>query len=76
MKNFIVQALSVKRKGKTVPPSKRLLYAVYISIATLAALTTLEAVHVAVLKAWNNEVFAVISGLVGNLTGIFLSHKL
>jgi len=66
----------VKKKGKLVPPSQRLLYAVYVSITMLAALTLLEAVHVAVLKAWNNEVFAVMCGLIGNITGIFLTQKL
>jgi hypothetical protein len=38
-------------------------------------LTVLEAVHVIVLGKWNAEVFTVIAGLIGNITGIFLTQR-
>jgi len=32
-------------------------------------------VHLVILGSWNTEIFTVISGLVGNITGIFLTQK-
>jgi hypothetical protein len=58
-----------------VAPSERLLYAVYFSLGMVGCLTALEAVHLIVLGRWNSEVFTVIAGLVGNVTGIFLTQK-
>ena len=83
MKNPIRQALTktIRTTHKReqievkVAPSERLLYAVYFSLGMVACLTVLEAVHLIVLGKWNPEIFAVISGLVGNITGIFLTQK-
>jgi len=47
----------------------------YFSLGMVAFLTVLEVVHLIVLGTWNNEVFTVIAGLVGNITGIFLTQK-
>jgi hypothetical protein len=58
-----------------VPPSQKLLYAVYFSLSMVGCLTALETVHLIVLGRWNPEIFTVISGLVGNITGIFLTQK-
>jgi hypothetical protein len=69
--------LSHKRKPieVKVTPSEKLLYAVYFSIGMTACLTVLETVHLIVLGKWNSEIFTVIAGLVGNITGIFLTQK-
>ena len=80
MKNPIRKALTKTisvRKGRQVeaPPSTKLLYAVYFSLGMVACLTALEVVHLVVLRSWNSEVFTVIAGLVGNITGIFLTQK-
>jgi len=84
MKDWVRKALTrtVARKGPRgkeqiieVPPSQRLLYAVYFSLGMVACLTILEAVHLIVLGKWNAEVFTVIAGLIGNITGIFLTQK-
>jgi len=83
MKNPIRQALTktIRTTHKReqievkVAPSERLLYAVYFSLGMVACLTALEAVHLIVLGKWNPEIFTVISGLVGNVTGIFLTQK-
>jgi len=58
-----------------VAPSQKLLYAVYFSLGMVGCLTVLEAVHLIVLGKWNPEIFTVIAGLVGNITGIFLTQK-
>lgn len=83
MRSWIRRALtrkvSVKRgRGEQIieiPPDERLLYAVYFSLGMVACLSGLEAVHLIVLGTWNSEVFTVIAGLVGNITGIFLTQK-
>ena len=80
MRNPIREALTktiqLKRGRRVeVPPSQRLLYAVYFSLGMVGCLTALEAVHLIVLGRWNSEVFTVIAGLVGNVTGIFLTQK-
>lgn len=64
-----------RRQVIVVPPSERLLYAVYFSLGMTMCLTVLEAVHLVVLGKWNAEIFAVIAGLIGNITGIFLTQK-
>ena len=83
MKNPIREALTKtiqathKRKHieVKVTPSERLLYAVYFSLGMVACLTALETVHLVILGKWNPEIFTVIAGLVGNITGIFLTQK-
>jgi hypothetical protein len=80
MRNPIREALTktiqVKRGRRVeVPPSQKLLYAIYFSLGMVGCLTALEAVHLIVLVKWNPEIFTVIAGLVGNITGIFLSQK-
>ena len=80
MKNPLRKALTKTiqiKQGRQVeiPPSQRLLYAVYFSLGMVACLTVLEAVHLIVLGEWNPEIFTVIAGLVGNITGIFLTQK-
>ena len=80
MRNPIRQALTrtiqIKRGRQVeVPPSQKLLYAVYFSLGMVACLTVLEAVHLIVLGKWNPEIFNAISLLVGNITGIFLTQK-
>lgn len=80
MRNLLRKALTKTiplRKGLQlkVPPSERLLYAVYFSLGMVGCLTVLEVVHLMVLGKWNPEIFAVIAGLIGNITGIFLTQR-
>jgi len=80
MRNPIRKALTKTipvRKGRQieVPPSQKLLYVVYFSLGMVACLTALEIVHLVILGMWNAEIFTVIAGLVGNITGIFLTQK-
>ena len=76
LRKALTKTIQIKRGRQVeVPPSERLLYAVYFSLGMVACLTVLEAVHLIVLGEWNSEIFTVISGLVGNITGIFLTQK-
>jgi len=76
IRKALTKTIQVKRGRRVeVPPSQKLLYAIYFSLGMVGCLTALEAVHLIVLGKWNPEIFTVIAGLVGNITGIFLSQK-
>jgi len=85
LRNWIKQVFTrteLDRKGKgkklekvEIPPSTRLLYTVYISMAMLASLIALQIVHLVVLKSWNSDVWTAIAGLIGTLTGLLLGAK-
>ncbi|MBC7129907.1 hypothetical protein H5T51_01635, partial [Candidatus Bathyarchaeota archaeon] len=73
---------TIRRKGSRgkreiiiIKPSERLLYAVYFSLGMVACLTVLEAIHLIVLGRWNSEIFAAITGLLGAISGMFISQK-
>ena len=72
----------VKRKGLRgnqymiiAEPNEKLVYMVKFAIAMTLCLTALELVHIAVLRTWNSEIFAGITGLSGTVLGIFVGQK-
>jgi len=81
--DWIKKALTRKTTDKTtvqtiadeVPPSERLVLGVKFAIALTVSLTALEIAHLALLRTWNSEVFAAITGLAGTITGILISQK-
>ena len=85
LKQLIVKALTRKRTAQTlrtralriedIPPSDRLVLAVELIIATTLCLTALEFGHLLVLRQWNSEIFAGITGLAGTLTGVLLGRS-
>jgi hypothetical protein len=80
MADWIKRALTRKTTDKTaaeeeVPPSERLVLGVKFAIALTFSLTALEIAHLALLRTWNSEVFAAITGLAGTITGILITHK-
>ena len=58
-----------------VPPSEKLVLFIEFSLGSVLVLTALEVVHLVVLKTWNSEVFAALSGLIGTITGLFIGSK-
>jgi len=79
LKNWIRESLTrvTMKRGKRVevPPSKRLLYSMYVATGSLVSLVALEIAHIAFLGAWNSEIFAAITALIGTISGVFLSQK-
>jgi hypothetical protein len=80
MADWIKRALTRRTIDKTaiaeeVPPSERLVLGVKFAIAFTFSLTALEIAHLALLRTWNSEVFAAITGLAGTITGILISQK-
>ena len=58
-----------------VPPSEKLVLFIEFSLGSVIVLTALEIVHLIVLKTWNSEIFAALSGLIGTITGLFIGTK-
>lgn len=56
--------------------SDRLVLIFGFSIATIICLTILELFHLLVLGSWNPEIFAAITGLMGNILGIILGRRM
>lgn len=79
MKALIRKALTgtvrVKKGEMELPPSDRLVYGVSFAIYALLGLVGLQIAHLIVLRSWNNEVFTVISGLIGTITGILIGQR-
>jgi len=80
MADWITRALTRRSTDKTatqqeVPPSERLVLGVKFAITLTFSLTALEIAHLALLRTWNSEVFAAITGLAGTITGILIAQK-
>jgi len=79
MADWIKRALTRKTTDKTaqeqIAPSERLVLGVKFAIALTFSLTALEIAHLALLRTWNSEIFATITGLAGTITGILISQK-
>ena len=82
MTDWIKRALTRRTTDKTVTqaevdvePSDRLVLGVKFAIAFTFSLTALEIANLALLRTWNSEVFAAITGLAGTITGILISQK-
>jgi hypothetical protein len=77
--DVIKRALTRRRKQRgrvvTEEPAKSLVYLVKFSIGMTACLTAIEIAHLALLRTWNSEVFAAITGLSGTVLGIFVGQK-
>ncbi len=58
-----------------IPPSKRLVLAVALTMVAMGLMTALEIVHVVFLGVWNSEIFTAISGLAGLVVGTLIGAK-
>jgi hypothetical protein len=83
MTDWIKKALTktVQRKGSrgkteiiVVQPNEKLVYIVKFAIGMTICLSALEIAHMAFLGTWNSEVFAVITGLIGTISGVLIGH--
>jgi len=68
-------AAMVASAADEIPPSERLVLGVKFAIAFTFSLTAIEIANLALLDAWNSEVFATITGLAGTIMGILVSQK-
>ena len=72
---WIQQGARKKLQRVEVPPSEKLVLGVCFAIAALIGLVILEVAHMAYLGSWSSEIFAAIAGLIGTISGIFISQK-
>ncbi|MEM3731740.1 MAG: hypothetical protein QXE74_08225 [Candidatus Bathyarchaeia archaeon] len=75
MVDWITKALTRRVRQREIQPDHRLIYGVKFALAMTICLSALEIAHLAFLGRWNSEVFAAITGLIGNLTGILIAQK-
>ena len=75
----VTVAVTEGRRRKThvveVEPSGNVVYAFILSLAMLLCLSALQIAYLIVMHEWNSEIFTLISGLVGIITGMFLGAK-
>ena len=64
-----------KVRVKEDPPGELLVPTTIFSIVVIIALTILEIAHIIILGAWNMEIFASITGLIGTVAGILIGTK-
>lgn len=83
MRDWVKHALTrtVARKGPrgqqqivVVEPNKKLVYVVKFAIGMTVCLSAVEIASLALLRAWNSEVFAAITGLIGTVTGVLIGQ--
>ena len=75
-KTVVVQVGARKKQKRVqVLPSEQLVYLVYFAISAFIGLTALEIVHMVFFGVWNSEIFSAITGLIGTISGIFISQK-
>ncbi len=82
MTDWVKKALTRRTAEKTsvpdegeVTPSERLVLGVKFAIALTFSFTAIEIANLALLRAWNSEVFAAITGMTGTITGVLISQK-
>jgi len=64
-----------KLRRVEVPPSERLVYGLCFSFVALICLVLLEALHIVFLGSFSSEVFAAITGVIGTISGVFLTSR-
>jgi hypothetical protein len=78
LKKALTRKISVKRgRGQQtldIPPSERLVLGVKFAIIMTLILSALEVAHMAFLGSWSSEIFAVITGLIGTVSGVLISQ--
>jgi len=64
-----------KLRRVEIPPSERLVYGLCFSFVALIGLVLLEALHIVFLRSFSSEVFAAITGVIGTISGVFLTSR-
>lgn len=80
MADLIKRALTKRRRIANKPviieePDERLVLGVKFAIGMTVCLSFLEVAHMALLGAWNSEIFACITCLTGTIVGLFVGKK-
>jgi hypothetical protein len=78
IKKALTRTLEPNRSRKlrrfVLEPNPRLVLLVKFSLLMTTLLCILEIAHLVFLHAWNSEVFAGITGLIGTVTGVLIGR--
>ncbi|MGA3192481.1 MAG: hypothetical protein ABSD73_08220 [Candidatus Bathyarchaeia archaeon] len=82
MTDWIRRALTRKRVKKgprgavlVEEPNEKLVYTVRFVLGMTGCLSAIEVASMAFLHAWNSEVFAAITGLIGTVAGVLIGQS-
>jgi len=75
IRKALTKTVRTKKREMELPPSEHIVWMVYFASVSLIGLTVLEVLHMTYFHAWNSEVFSAITGLIGTITGIFISQR-
>lgn len=83
MADWVKRALTKKMHGAhrgkqqfiVVEPNEKLVYTVKFALGMTGFLSGVEVTHIIVLRSWNSEVFAAITGLIGTVTGVLIGQR-
>ena len=79
MTDWFRHALARKRvqRGRVTveEPNPKLVLVVKFAVCMTVCFSGLELAHILLLRSWNSEIFAAISGLSGTISGIFVGQK-
>jgi hypothetical protein len=80
MTDLVKRALTRRRQLRGRPaeieePDERLVLGVKFAIGMTVCLSALEVAHMAILGAWNSEIFAAVTCLTGTVIGLFVGKK-
>jgi len=56
-------------------PSERLVYGLSFAFVALLCLVVLEVFHIVFLRVFSSEIFAAITGVIGTISGVFLTAR-
>ena len=75
IRKALTKSVRIKKRDIELPPSQRLVLFLQLSIVAVICLSIIEALHILILRSFNWEVFAAITGLIGTITGVFVSKR-
>jgi hypothetical protein len=82
MPDWVKKALTSKRCKRgpgrydiVEEPNEKLVYTVRFALGMTGFLSGVEVTNIVVLHAWNSEVFAAITGLIGTVTGVLIGQR-
>jgi len=65
----------IKKRDTELPPREHIVYLITFSIYAFVGLVAPEIIYMIHFGSWNSEIFSAITGLIGTITGVFISQR-
>lgn len=75
LRRALTKTVRVKKRDLELPPSEHVVWMMYFATISLIGLIALEVVYMIYFRSWSSEIFSAITGLIGTITGIFISQR-